>query len=242
MSSATASARDKRPQRDWSGLAPRIRDWGRALGFDEIGIAGTDLSAEESRLVAWLAAGRHGTMDYMARHGARRARPAELVPGTLTVITARLNYLPPSTRASRMCSPIRQRPSSLRGGRDYHKVLRAKLQRLATRRRDETGDFGYRVFTDSAGAQWRWRELEIGLARQAHAPPHARGRLVVLPRRDLYRPAADRNAPAGALRHAPRIGASVRRRSLRPYELDARRCIVPHDRARRQHSPRNCAR
>ena len=100
MNSATASARDPRLHHDWNGLANRIRDWGRALGFDEIGIAGTDLSADESRLVAWLAAGRHGTMDYMARHGMRRARPADLVPGTQTVITARLNYLPPSARPS----------------------------------------------------------------------------------------------------------------------------------------------
>src|SRR5215470_14928031 len=92
--------RDDRSRRDWSGLARIIGDWGRGLGFDEIGIAGTTLDAEETRLLAWLAAGRHGTMDYMARHGARRARPAELVPGTQSVITARINYLPPRARPS----------------------------------------------------------------------------------------------------------------------------------------------
>ena len=79
---------------DWAALAA-IRRWGRELGFDDIGIADTDLAPEEARLVEWLAAGRHGAMDYMARHGVARARPAALVPGTLRVITARLNYLPP---------------------------------------------------------------------------------------------------------------------------------------------------
>ena len=160
MNSATASARDPRLHHDWNGLANRIRDWGRALGFDEIGIAGTDLSADESRLVAWLAAGRHGTMDYMARHGVGRARPAELVPGTQTVITARLNYLPPSARPSEdvLADPAKAFVARYALGRDYHKVLRAKLQRLATRIREETGEFGYRVFTDSASV------LEVALA------------------------------------------------------------------------------
>src|SRR6187397_703879 len=81
---------------DWSALASDIDRWGRELGFQEIGIADTDLGSDEARLLEWLAAGRHGAMDYMARHGATRARPAELVAGTVTVITARLNYLPPA--------------------------------------------------------------------------------------------------------------------------------------------------
>ena len=146
-SMTTAAAGDDRGQRDWSGLAKKIRDWGRELGFDEIGIAGTTLDAEEARLVAWLAAGRHGTMDYMARHGARRARPAELVPGTLCIVTARLNYLPPDARASEevLADPAKAFIARYALGRDYHKVLRAKLERLAGRIRDETGAFGYRV-------------------------------------------------------------------------------------------------
>ena len=81
-------------------IGERVKRWGRELGFDAIAIAGTDLAQEEARLLAWLARGWHGSMDYMARHGARRARPAELVPGTLSVITARLRYSPPSVRDS----------------------------------------------------------------------------------------------------------------------------------------------
>ena len=81
---------------DWSGLAAQIKDWGAALGLQAIGIADTNLSVAEARLEAWLAAGLHGRMDYMARHGRRRSRPAELVPGTVRVIAARLDYLPPA--------------------------------------------------------------------------------------------------------------------------------------------------
>ena len=92
----TANARAHSDHHDWNGLAQKIRVWGRELGFDEIGIAGTDLGADEARLVAWLAAGRHGTMDYMARHGARRARPAELVPGTLVQPTSATPLAPDS--------------------------------------------------------------------------------------------------------------------------------------------------
>src|SRR6059036_1968164 len=84
--------------RDWAGLASRLKGWGRELGFEEVGIADIDLSAAEARLLQWLAAGRHGTMDYMARHGVTRARPTELVPGTVRVITARMNYLPAAAR------------------------------------------------------------------------------------------------------------------------------------------------
>src|SRR5438270_6379973 len=86
--------------RDWSALVLNIHRCGHELGFQEIGIADTELAADEARLLEWLAAGRHGAMDYMARHGVTRARPAELVPGTLRVISARMNYLPPAARAS----------------------------------------------------------------------------------------------------------------------------------------------
>src|SRR5262247_3866842 len=85
---------DRYTSRDWNALARDIARWAFELGFAEIGIADTSLDADEARLIAWLADGRHGAMDYMARHGALRARPAELVPGTLRVISARLNYLP----------------------------------------------------------------------------------------------------------------------------------------------------
>ncbi|RYF75425.1 MAG: tRNA epoxyqueuosine(34) reductase QueG [Comamonadaceae bacterium] len=131
--------------------------WAKELGFSQIGIAGIDLSSAEAGLAAWLAQGFHGDMDYMAAHGLRRARPGELVPGTVSVITARMDYLPQDTPAGWQAIEFErlQRPhegivSVYARGRDYHKVLRARLQKLADRIAAELGPFGHRVFTDSA--------------------------------------------------------------------------------------------
>ncbi|UUX94028.1 tRNA epoxyqueuosine(34) reductase QueG [Aquabacterium sp. J223] len=142
-----------------------LRHWGQALGFSQIGVSGIDLSSAEPGLVAWLHNGWHGTMDYMAAHGLKRARPAELVPGTLSVITARMDYLPPDTpadwrerEAARLQQPDRAVVSLYARGRDYHKVLRQRLQRLADRLAESVGPFGHRVFTDSAPV------LEVELA------------------------------------------------------------------------------
>ena len=218
-------------RREWSALARDIRAWGRAEGFDEIGIAGIDLADDEARLLAWLAAGRHGTMDYMARHGARRARPAELVPGTVTVITARMNYLPPRARASAdvLADPAKAFVARYALGRDYHKVLRAKLQRLADRITAQIGPFGHRVFTDSAPV------LEVALA--ARSGIGWRGKHTLLLTRDagswfflgeLY---TDLPLPATAPAspHCGTCSACIdvcpTRAIVAPYELDARRCI-----------------
>ncbi|HEY3531986.1 MAG TPA: QueG-associated DUF1730 domain-containing protein, partial [Casimicrobiaceae bacterium] len=145
---------------DAAELATRIVGWGRELGFRAIGIADTDLDAEEVRLVNWLAAGRHGDMDYMARHGVTRARPAALVPGTIRVITARLDYWPGEAERARdvLADPTRGYVARYALGRDYHKVLRARLGKLVARIQDTVGDFGHRVFTDSAPV------LEVALA------------------------------------------------------------------------------
>jgi epoxyqueuosine reductase len=127
-------------------MEERIRQWGRDLGFDAVAIAGTELDAEEARLMEWLGRGWHGEMDYMARHGERRARPAELVPGTLSVITARLNYMPADARDADevLADPDLAFVSRYALGRDYHKVMRAKLQSLADRMTSEIGPFHYR--------------------------------------------------------------------------------------------------
>src|SRR3954464_4326900 len=141
-------------------MEERIKQWGRDLGFDAVAISGTELEAEEARLMEWLGRGRHGEMDYMARHGARRARPAELVPGTVSVITARLNFTAAGARDSweTLEDPSSAFVSRYALGRDYHKVLRAKLQALADRMTAELGTFNYRVFTDSAPV------MEVSLA------------------------------------------------------------------------------
>jgi epoxyqueuosine reductase len=116
-------------------MEERIKQWGRDLGFDAVAISGTELEAEEARLMEWLGRGWHGEMDYMARHGTRRARPAELVPGTLSVITARLNYTPAEAREAGevLADPDLAFVSRYALGRDYHKVMRSRLQALAER-------------------------------------------------------------------------------------------------------------
>ena len=216
---------------DFSALARDIRAWGLELGFGEIGIADTGLEAEEAHLLAWLDAGRHGEMDYMARHGVRRARPAELVPGTLRVITARLDYLAPGARdaAATLADAGKAYISRYALGRDYHKVLRRKLGRLTTRIAESVGDFRYRVFTDSAPV------LEVALA--AKSGLGWRGKHTLLLTRDagsffflgeIYTdlplpvtPAA--SAHCGSCSAC--IGACPTGAIVAPYELDARRCI-----------------
>ncbi len=150
------------------GLLQGLREEARALGFSQIGVAGVDLSAAEPGLLAWLERGFHGGMDYMARHGLKRARPAELVPGTVSVITARMDYLPRGTDAGwqriefeRLARPGDATVSLYARGRDYHKVLRARLQTLAERLAARVGPHGHRVFTDSAPV------LEVELAARS---------------------------------------------------------------------------
>ena len=142
---------------DVSSLVPQIREWAHELGFSQIGIAGVDLSSAEQGLLDWLARGFHGQMDYMAAHGLRRARPAELVPGTVSVLTARMDYLPRATPEgwqavewARLSRPGEGVISLYARGRDYHKVLRSRLQKLADRIGQAVGPLGHRVFTDSA--------------------------------------------------------------------------------------------
>ncbi|MGJ7522553.1 tRNA epoxyqueuosine(34) reductase QueG [Variovorax sp. LT1P1] len=138
-------------------LVNRIQAWARELGFSQIGVAGIDLSSAEAGLMQWLAQGFHGEMHYMAAHGMRRARPAELVPGTVSVITARMDYLPRATpddwqavEFDRLTRPGEAIVSLYARGRDYHKVLRNRLAKLAERIAQEVGPFGHRAFTDSA--------------------------------------------------------------------------------------------
>jgi epoxyqueuosine reductase len=151
-----------------SALVSRLQDWGRQLGFSQIAIAPIDLSSAEPGLQAWLDAGFHGSMDYMARHGLKRARPAELVPGTASVITARMDYLPRDTPEgwqaiewAGLNTPAQAQLSIYARGRDYHKVLRNRLQQLADRLTAEIGPVGHRCFTDSAPV------LEVELASRA---------------------------------------------------------------------------
>ena len=216
---------------DYLALAADIKAWGQALGFQQIGVSGIELGAAETRLLDWLAAGRHGEMDYMARHGTRRARPAELVPGTVRVISVRMDYLPERVMPTQavLDDPQRAFVSRYALGRDYHKVLRTRLQKLADRISARVGAFGYRVFTDSAPV------LEKALAEQAGLGWI--GKHTNLIHRDtgswfflgeLYTdlplpldvPATNHCGSCHACIDICPTGAIVA-----PYELDARRCI-----------------
>jgi epoxyqueuosine reductase len=148
---------------DPPGMVANIKRWGAELGFAAVGIARIELTDDESRLCDWLAAGFNGEMAYMARHGTKRSRAAELLPGTVSCVSARMDYWP-----GQAADPARTLSNGHTGyvsryalGRDYHKVLRRRLQTLADRIAREIGPFGHRVFTDSAPV------LEKALARNA---------------------------------------------------------------------------
>ena len=212
-------------------IEARVKAWGRELGFDAIAIAGTDLARDEARLLDWLGRGWHGEMDYMARHGARRARPAELVPGTVSIITARLNYMPEAARDA--WETLEDRESAFVSryalGRDYHKVLRAKLQALADRMTAELGAFHYRVFTDSApvmevslasasGLGWRGKHTLL-LSRDAGSMFFLGELFVSL---DLAKDAPT-TEHCGTCERC--IDVCPTNAIVAPYQLDARRCV-----------------
>jgi epoxyqueuosine reductase len=214
-----------------SSVEARVKRWGRELGFDAVAIAGTDLARDEARLIEWLGRGWHGEMDYMARHGARRARPAELVPGTISIITARLNYAAAGTRDAweTLEDPSSAFVSRYALGRDYHKVLRAKLQALADRMVAELGPFHYRVFTDSApvmevslasmgGLGWRGKHTLL-LSRDAGSMFFLGELFVSL---DLARDEPT-SAHCGTCEKC--IEVCPTQAIVAPYQLDARRCV-----------------
>ena len=145
-----------------SELAAQIRQWGSELGFQQVGFGSIELGEDEQHLKRWLTAGRHGTMDYMERHGTMRGRPAELLPGTLSVISARMDYLPVAADAWQTLKKQNHAYVSRYAlGRDYHKLLRPRLAKLAEQIRQSIGELGYRVFVDTAPV------LEKALARNS---------------------------------------------------------------------------
>ena len=224
-----ANASPKRSVAAESGsLSSSIKRWGRELGFQAVGIADADLSAAEPRLLEWLGRGWHGEMEYMARHGALRARPAELRPGTLRVISCRMDYLNGDAQGIEL-EPEKANIARYARGRDYHKVLRDRLQKLCDRIAAEIGEFGYRVFTDSAPV------MEVELA--ARAGLGWRGKHTLLLSRDagswffLGEIYCDLALPvdeevANSCGTCERCIEVCPTQAIRgPYQLDARRCI-----------------
>ncbi|MBI2751888.1 MAG: tRNA epoxyqueuosine(34) reductase QueG [Burkholderiales bacterium] len=223
-------------QFDGNQLVSQVQAWALELGFSQIGVAHVDLSSAEAGLQAWLERGFHGEMAYMANHGLKRARPAELVPGTLRVITARMDYLPQATpdgwqavEWARLQHPGEGIVSIYARGRDYHKVLRSRLQKLSDRIAEAIGPFGHRVFTDSAPV------LEAELA--ARSGQGWRGKHTLLLNRDagslffLGEIYVDVPLPISepVQEHCGSCSACIdvcpTQAIVAPYRLDARRCI-----------------
>ena len=148
---------------DYVALARDIKRWAAELGFADTGISGTDLAEDEAHLQRWLDGGHHGEMEYMARHGTKRTRPAELEPGTQRVISVRMDYIPAGTANAWQVlgDAAAGYVSRYALGRDYHKLMRQRLQKLAERIHGVVGNFGYRAYVDSAPV------MEKALARNA---------------------------------------------------------------------------
>lgn len=214
----------------------QLQDWAHEFGFSQIGVADIDLSHAEAGLQDWLRAGFHGSMAYMARHGLMRARPAQWVPGTVSVVCARMDYLPAersSDWASSELARLRQHDQAVVSlyarGRDYHKVLRQRLQHLALRMQQHWGPLGYRVCTDSAPL------LEVELAQRAGLG--WRGKHTLLLDRGagsmffLGEILLDRRLPSSPAQsaHCGQCSACIdvcpTAAIVAPYRLDARRCI-----------------
>lgn len=220
------------PQKEnYNALATQIHTLAHEFGFQCVGISDTDLTAAESGLLEWLSLGWHGEMDYMANHGTKRSRPPELVPGTLRIISLSMNYLPPLARDSWHVLAEGERAfiSRYALGRDYHKVMRNRLMKLADKIRAEVADFDGRVFTDSAPV------MEVELARKAGLG--WRGKHTLLLSREhgswFFLGEIYLNLPLPVdVPQQEHCGTCVRcmevcptRAIIAPYRLDARRCI-----------------
>ncbi len=216
---------------DLAALKAEILTWCADLGFQQAGVSDIDLATAEKRLGQWLEQGMHGTMSYMQRHGSKRARPAELVPGTVRVVTVRMDYLPESQEQARRLLDDERRAyiSRYALGRDYHKVLRRRLQTLANRIGEAVGEFGYRVFVDSAPVLEKplaekagigWIGKHTNLINRDHGSWFFLGELYT----DLPLPVDEpEQSHCGSCTAC--IDVCPTDAIVSPYTLDARRCI-----------------
>ena len=216
---------------DMTNLKTEVLNWCAELGFQQAGISDIDLAEAEGRLAAWLEANFHGTMNYMQRHGTKRSRPDELVPGTLRVISVRMDYFPENQdEAMRLLEhDSRAYVSRYALGRDYHKVMRGRLRALARRIEDRVGGFGYRVFVDSAPVLEKalaekagigWIGKHTNLISRDHGSWFFLGELYTDLPLPVDQPEASHCGSCVAC-----IDVCPTRAIVAPYLLDARRCI-----------------
>lgn len=215
---------------DYANLATQIKHWGEELGFAQIGICNIDLSDQEPALLSWLDKNYHGNMDYMAKHGLMRARPEELEPGTIRVISARMNYLPTNAKFAKTLKNKRHAYVSRYAlGRDYHKLMRKRLQQLALKIKHYCEDLNFRPFVDSAPI------LERPLAEKAGLGWVGKHSLVINPEAgswfflgellvDIPLPCDTKsNNQCGSCVACIKICPTAA--IVEPYVIDARRCI-----------------
>jgi epoxyqueuosine reductase len=209
----------------------KITAWGKQLGFAATGISRTDLSVAEQRLLDWLALDYQGDMEWMHRHGTKRSRPAELVPGTLSIISVRMDYLPPDAADAEMVlnQPELGYVSRYALGRDYHKVVKKRLEQLAAKLRAAVGEFGYRVFTDSAPVLEKPLAVKAGLGwmgKHTNVLSRDGGSWFFLGEIYTDLPLAETGAVS---EHCGACTACIdicpTRAIVAPYQLDARLCI-----------------
>lgn len=216
---------------NYEQLAQQIKLWGQQLGFSEVGITDIDLTKHEAQLQRWLDAGYHGSMDYMAAHGMKRARPSELVPGTQRVISVKMNYLPPDSGfAKNLKNTEKAYISRYALGRDYHKLMRNRLKQLGKKIEQQVGDYGFRPFVDSAPVLERqlaekaglgWRGKHSLLINKEAGSWFFLGELFV----DLPLPIDDENTFEGCGKCVACITLCPTGAIVEPYVVDARKCI-----------------
>ncbi|MEM9531978.1 MAG: tRNA epoxyqueuosine(34) reductase QueG [Pseudomonadota bacterium] len=215
---------------DYAQLKSDIQSWGKELGFQAVGVADTNLEQAEAHLLRWLRKGHHGTMHYMARHGVKRSRPARLTPGTVRVISVRMDYDPPARPLPEVLGdPERACVSRYALGRDYHKVLRRRLQQLATRIEAAVGAFGYRVLVDSAPVLEKALAEKAGLGwigKHSNLLNDRAGSWFFLGELYTDLPLPVDQAPPNRCGNCRRcITACPTNAIVGPYQVDARRCI-----------------
>ena len=222
--------RHRRRDIDYTALTASVRRRGLELGFQQVAVTGVDLRSDEAALLEWLDGGYHGELEYMVRHGVRRARPAELVPGTIRVISVRMNYLRSGADPNSVLGdPELGYVSRYALGRDYHKMIRRRLQRLADHIESEAGAFGYRAFADSAPVMEKplardaglgWIGKHTNLLDRTAGSWFFLGELYTDLPLDVDPPATDHCGTCHACIDACPTGAIIA-----PYRLDARLCI-----------------